>query len=64
MIDDYKFGSITISGKTYNNDVIVHGDSGSVRGKQRAMREAGITVVDFHSEIVAAVREHLDRMGT
>jgi hypothetical protein len=27
------------------------------------MREAGITVVDFHSEIVAAVREHLDRMG-
>jgi succinyl-CoA synthetase alpha subunit len=43
--------------------VIVHGDSGSVRGKQRAMREAGITVVDFHSEIVTAVREHLDRMG-
>ena len=44
--------------------VIVHGDSSSVRGKQRAMREAGITVVDFHSEIVAAVLEHLDRMGT
>jgi succinyl-CoA synthetase alpha subunit len=42
--------------------VIVHGDSGSVRGKQRAMREAGITVVDFHSEIVTAAREHLDWM--
>ena len=26
MIDDYKFGSITINGKTYNNDVIVHGE--------------------------------------
>ena len=26
MIDDYHFGSITINGKTYNNDVIVHGE--------------------------------------
>ena len=26
MIDDYQFGSITINGKTYNNDVILHGD--------------------------------------
>jgi len=26
MIEDYHFGSITINGKTYNNDVIVHGE--------------------------------------
>ncbi len=26
MIDKYSFGSITINGKNYNNDVIVHGN--------------------------------------
>ena len=26
MIDDYKFGSITIDGKTYDSDVIIHGE--------------------------------------
>lgn len=43
--------------------VIVQGESGSVRGKKRALRDAGITVVDYHSELVAAVRGHLDGMG-
>ena len=26
MIEDYRFGSITINGKTYNRDVIIHGE--------------------------------------
>lgn len=26
MIDNYQFGSIEINGKTYNNDVIIHGE--------------------------------------
>ena len=26
MINDYKFGSITINGKTYDSDVIIHGE--------------------------------------
>lgn len=26
MIEDYKFGSITIGGKTYNQDLIIHAD--------------------------------------
>lgn len=43
--------------------VIVHGDSGSVKGKKRIMSEAGITVVDFHSELVDAVQTHLDQVG-
>jgi succinyl-CoA synthetase alpha subunit len=42
--------------------VIVHGESGSVRGKKKVMREAGITVVDFHSELAVAAREQLDRI--
>jgi succinyl-CoA synthetase alpha subunit len=42
--------------------VIVHGDRGSVRGKQKAMRAAGITVVEAHSEIISAVRKHLDQV--
>lgn len=27
MIDDYHFGSITINGKTFTSDIILHGDS-------------------------------------
>jgi hypothetical protein len=26
MIDNYEFGSITINGKTYNNDVIIRAE--------------------------------------
>ena len=26
MIEDYQFGSITVGGKTYNHDVIIHAD--------------------------------------
>ena len=43
--------------------VIVHGDSGSVKGKKKVMRDAGITVVDFHSELVDAVHGYIDRVG-
>lgn len=43
--------------------VIVQGESGSVRGKKRALRGAGIRVVDFHSELASAVRAHLDGAG-
>jgi succinyl-CoA synthetase alpha subunit len=39
--------------------VIVQGDFGSVRGKKRAMRDAGITVVDDYAEIATAVRKLL-----
>jgi succinyl-CoA synthetase alpha subunit len=39
--------------------VIVQGDSGSVRGKKAAMREAGITVVDEHADIATAVQRLL-----
>jgi succinyl-CoA synthetase alpha subunit len=43
--------------------VIVHGESGSVKGKKKIMREAGITVVDFHSELASSAQKHLDRIG-
>lgn len=41
--------------------VIVHGESGATRTKAKVMREAGIVVVDFHSEIVAAVKKILNQ---
>jgi succinyl-CoA synthetase alpha subunit len=44
--------------------VIVHGTSGSVKGKKDVMRDAGISVVDFHSELVGAVQRHIDQLGT
>ena len=41
--------------------VIVHGDSGATRTKAKVMREAGIMVVDFHSQILAAVKKILNQ---
>jgi succinyl-CoA synthetase alpha subunit len=43
--------------------VIVHGDVGTVKGKKLAMTEAGIIVVDFHSEVVDAVQTLVDQAG-
>lgn len=40
--------------------VIVQGDTGSVRGKKRAMREAGIAVVEHLAEVPAVVRRLLE----
>ncbi len=43
--------------------VMVDGDVGSVQGKRSVMKDAGITVVDHHSELVAAVQAELAKPG-
>ncbi len=43
--------------------VIVQGDAGSVRGKRKAMREAGIIVVEGHGDLAPAVKAELARLG-
>ena len=42
--------------------VIVEGDTGSARGKMKAMREAGVTVVEAHDDIAGVVGDLLARM--
>lgn len=42
--------------------VIVEGNTGSARGKMKAMREAGITVVETHDQIATAVKRLLEEM--
>jgi len=43
--------------------VIVHGEAGSTKAKARIMREAGIRVVDYHSQIVTEVRKILEEIS-
>ena len=43
--------------------VIVHGEMGSTKVKARIMREAGIRVVDYHSQIVTEVRKILKEIS-
>ncbi|MEA1963808.1 MAG: succinate--CoA ligase subunit alpha [Candidatus Aerophobetes bacterium] len=43
--------------------VIVHGEMGSTKIKARIMREAGIRVVDFHSQIAGEVRKILEEIS-
>ncbi len=40
--------------------VIVHGEAGSTKAKAQTMREAGIKVVDYHSQILTEVRRILE----
>jgi len=42
--------------------VIVHGERGSTKVKVRIMREAGIKVVDYHSQIVTEIRKILEEI--
>jgi len=42
--------------------VIVHGEMGSTKAKARIMREVGIRVVDYHSQIVTEVRKILEEI--
>lgn len=42
--------------------VIVHGEMGSTKVKVRIMREAGIKVVDYHSQIVTEIRKILEEI--
>jgi len=43
--------------------VIVHGEMGSTKVKVRIMREAGIRVVDYHSQIVTRVKKILEEIS-
>ncbi|MCL4534747.1 MAG: succinate--CoA ligase subunit alpha [Bacteroidetes bacterium] len=43
--------------------VIVEGNTGSARGKMKAMRDAGIVVVETHDQIAIAVKKLLAEVG-